>query len=197
MFPSLPKPCSARPTVRDTPRVTPRVTSGLTARCLAIAALAWSAAWPLAARASEPTADSVQQLLAVTKTEALMDQMYGHFEQAMRAGMQQAMAGKRLTAQQQAIVDAAPAEFAAVMREEFSWAKLQPLYVGIYRESFTQDEIDGMLAFYATPAGRAVIDKMPQVMARSMQLMQVMAAPVTEKMRAAMQRAIEKAQSAG
>jgi len=166
-------------------------------RLLALSTLAIAGALPLAATAAEPSAESVQKLLTVTKTEALLDQMVGSFEQAMRAGMQQAVAGKRLTAQQQAILDAAPAEFAAVMREELSWAKLQPLYVGIYRESFTQEEIDGMLAFYATPVGQAMIDKMPQVMGRSMQLMQVTAAPMAEKMRGAMQRAIEKAQSAG
>jgi hypothetical protein len=170
---------------------------GLLVRTIAACSLSLAAWLPLQAQAAEPSAESVQKLLAVTKTEALMDQMYGHFEQAMRAGMQQAMAGKRLTAQQQAILDAAPAEFAAVMREELSWTKLQPLYVGIYRESFSQAEIDGMLAFYATPVGQAMIDKMPQVMTRSMQLMQVMAAPMAEKMRGAMQRAIEKAQSAG
>jgi hypothetical protein len=161
--------------------------------------LALSLAWllPHAAWAAEPTAESVEKLMEVTKTEALVEQMYGNFETAMRAGMQQAVAGQRLTDKQQAIINEAPREFAAVLREELSWAKIKPLYVGIYRESFTQEEIDGMLAFYATPVGRATIEKMPQVMTRSMQLMQVMAAPMAGKMREVMQRAIEKAQSAG
>lgn len=166
-------------------------------RLLAISTLALAVAAPLQASAAEPSAASVERLLTITRSEAVLEQMYGNFEQAMRAGMQQAVGNRRLTAQQQAILDAAPAEFAAVMREELGWARLKPLYVGIYRESFTQAEIDGMLAFYATPAGQAMIEKLPQVMNRSMQLMQVMAAPMAEKMREAMQRAVEKAQSAG
>lgn len=160
-------------------------------------ALSLACLLPPSAWAAEPSAASVEKLMEVTKTEALVEQMYGNFETAMRAGMQQAVAGRRLTDQQQAIINEAPREFAAVLREELSWAKIKPLYVGIYRESFTQEEIDGMLAFYATPVGQATIEKMPQVMTRSMQLMQVMAAPMAEKMRGAMQRAIEKAQSAG
>ena len=42
----------------------------------------------------------------------------------------------------------------------------------IYRKSFSQSEMDGMLKFYKSPAGKAVIAKMPVVMQNTMQVMQ-------------------------
>jgi hypothetical protein len=44
--------------------------------------------------------------------------------------------------------------------------------IDIYRRSFTQHEIDGMLEFYRTDAGQAVIAKMPLVMENTMAVMQ-------------------------
>lgn len=162
-------------------------------------ALTWATAALLClpARAAEPTAESVEELLRVTQSEAMLETLYGQFEGGMRAGMQQAVAGQRLSEKQQSILDNAPREFASVLREELAWAKVKPIYVGIYRESFTQEEIDGMLAFYKSPVGQAFVRKMPQVMQRSGQVMQVLSAPMVEKMRAAMERAVAQARSAG
>ncbi len=159
--------------------------------------LATAALLCLPARATEPTAESVEELLRVTQPESMLETIYGQFESGMRAGMQQAVAGQRLSDKQQSILDNAPREFAAVLREELSWARIQGIYVGIYRESFTQEEIDGMLVFYKSPVGQAFVRKMPQVTQRSGQVMQVLAAPMAEKMRAAMERAVAHARSAG
>nr|WP_276510032.1 DUF2059 domain-containing protein [Niveibacterium umoris] len=46
------------------------------------------------------------------------------------------------------------------------------MFLDIYQKTFTQKEVDGMLSFYKSPAGQAVIKKMPQVMQASMQIMQ-------------------------
>ena len=42
------------------------------------------------------------------------------------------------------------------MREEMTWDRLHPLYVRIYQESFTQEEIDGLIVFYESPASRSL-----------------------------------------
>ena len=46
--------------------------------------------------------------------------------------------------------------------------KLEPRYLRLYKEAFSEEEIAGMLSFYKTPAGRAVIDKMPVLMQQTM-----------------------------
>ena len=42
------------------------------------------------------------------------------------------------------------------------------MYVRLYKETFSEEEVKGMLAFYRTPSGQAVIHKMPLLMQKVM-----------------------------
>ena len=148
------------------------------------------------AQAAPPSEASIEALLTVTKAERLLDGMYANIEQMMRQSMQAAVQGQTLSDEQRRVLDAAPARLAKVMREELSYASLKPLYVGIYRESFTQDEVDGLLAFYRSPAGVAMIEKMPLVMQKSMVGVQQRMGPIMDKLRQAMEAAVADAKAA-
>jgi hypothetical protein len=50
--------------------------------------------------------------------------------------------------------------------------KMRPELVKAYAETFTDEEIDGMLAFYETPAGKATVTKIPVVNSRMSGLIQ-------------------------
>jgi hypothetical protein len=123
-------------------------------------------------QAAPPSAESIERLLSVTRTESLIESMYGNMEEVMRQSMKQAAGNKPLTAEQQRVFDVLPARFTALVRQEMSWPKMKPQYVQIYQESFSQEEIDGLIAFYESPAGQAAIAKMPLVMQKSMNLVQ-------------------------
>jgi hypothetical protein len=146
-----------------------------------------------AVQAEPASQESVEALLTVTKVEAMTDSLYSGMDQMMQQSISQAIQGKSLSAEQQRALDAVPAKFVAVMREEMSWQKMKPLYVQIYRETFDQEEIDGMLAFYASPAGKAVITKMPVVMQKSLALSQSLAQSSIQKMMAAIEEAMREA----
>ncbi len=150
----------------------------------------------LTCAAAQPTSESIETLLTLTKTEALIESVYGNVEQAMRQGMAQAVAGKNLSAEQQRSLEATPKRFVTIMREELSWESLKPMYIEIYRDSFTQEEIDGLIAFYQSPVGMAFVNKMPIVMQKSMTSMQARMQPMMEKMKAAMRQALEDAKVA-
>lgn len=145
------------------------------------------------AYAAPPSQESVEQLLAAMRTESMMETMYGSVEQVMRQNMKQAMQGKPVSEQQQRFLDAVPAKFAAVMREELDWAKLKPMYIQVYRETFEQDEIDGLVAFYTSPAGQAFVNKMPVVVQRTMVLMQTTMQTLAPRMSAAIKEALAEA----
>lgn len=147
----------------------------------------------LSAHGAPASPASIETLLTVTKSEAMMESMYAGMEQLMRQSITQTLQGKSLTAEQQRILDAAPTKFASVMRDEMSWQKMKPLYVQLYSETFEQDEVDGMLAFYESPAGKALINKMPLVMEKSMLLSQSLLTSVIPKMKAAMDEEMKRA----
>jgi hypothetical protein len=111
-------------------------------------------------------------------------------ESIIKASMQQAMKGHATTAKQQAAIDKMTAKMMETMREEMSWEKLEPLYLRIYQKSFTQEEVDGMLAFYKSPVGAAVIKKLPVVMQESTAAMQERLGPLMAKIQSAVKETI-------
>ena len=79
----------------------------------------------------------------------------------------------------------------ALIAERMSFDKFKPIYVKVYAETFTEEEIDGVLGFYKSPAGKAMVEKMPLMMARMMPLMQQWMAdikPDLDKIRAEAQK---------
>jgi len=165
----------------------------LLSRTLALLACAFAC---LAARAEPASTESVERLLAMTKVEATLDVVYGSLEKLMRQSLQQSMQGKVSDAQRQRVLDTVPQRFAALMRTEMSWDKLKPQYVQLYAETFDQQEVDGLIAFYSTPAGRAYIEKMPLVAQKSLAISQGLMQSVMPKMIAVVQQAVDEAKSA-
>ncbi len=56
------------------------------------------------------------------------------------------------------------------MRTRMSWETMRPQYVKLYSDTFSESEIDGMLTFYESPVGKALFEKMPLLMRKSMVL---------------------------
>jgi hypothetical protein len=99
--------------------------------------------------------NSMQQ--AVKMQEGLIDQM--DLSEAEKAEARQAMAGSM-----------------KVTLEKFSWAKMEGMFVEIYAEVFTVEELEGIISFYESPAGQKFIAKQPELMAKTMEKMQTVMA---------------------
>ena len=139
-------------------------------RVLVFAAVAMQPVWAAgSADAAAPSDKSIQELLAVMQTRNLLRAEHGQINALMHRAMQQALNGKQVTPAQQKIIDDWSSKTVAVVQQQLNWKTMEPTFVGIYQKSFTQKEVDGMLAFYKSEAGRAVIKKMPVVMHYAMQ----------------------------
>jgi uncharacterized protein len=57
-----------------------------------------------------------------------------------------------------------------MIAREMSWENMKNDYIALYAETFTEDELRGMIAFYKTPVGQSWISKQPEVARRSMEL---------------------------
>lgn len=143
--------------------------------------------------AAPATDESVETLLSVTKAESMVDAMLSNLTPIMRQGMAQALSGKPVSPAQQQVLDAMPAKFTNIMRDEMSWSKMKPQYIRIYQESFSQEDVEGFIAFYRSPAGQSYIDKMPIVMQKSMAMGAQMSQNVGPKMKAAIDQALKDA----
>lgn len=133
------------------------------------------------ATANPPSEASIKQLLEVTQARKLVDSIMSQMDNLMQQAVVQAAAGREIPESVQKEIDRQRAEMIAMMKELLDWQKLEPMYVRTYQKTFTQPELDGMLAFYKTPAGAAVVNKMPAIMQSTMDEMQGMMGPVMEK----------------
>ena len=133
------------------------------------------------AAANPPSEASIRQILEVMQARKLVDSMMAQMDNLMLETVAQATQGQPIPPNVQKQIDQQRAETMAMMKDLLAWEKLVPLYVRVYQKTFTQQELDGMLAFYKTPVGAAMIAKMPTVMQNTMEEMQSLMGPVMEK----------------
>lgn len=132
--------------------------------------------------AAQPSEASVKQLLEVAQSRKLVDSVMSQMDNLMQKTIAQATRGQQVSPKVQNGIDRRRAEIASIMKELLDWKKVEPMYVRIYQKTFTQPEVDGMIAFYKSPAGQAVIAKMPAAMQNAIDEMQGAMGPVMEKM---------------
>ena len=143
--------------------------------------------------AAPPTKESVQTLLELNQAQAMMDRAHANAEHIIKRDLARAVAGRSLTDDQRRALEAAPVKISELMRNELSWPKLEPIYIGLYQEAFDQAEIDGLVEFYRSPLGKSFVAKMPKVMERSMAAMEVHLQRLMPKVQEAMEQALRDA----
>jgi len=124
-----------------------------------------------AARADEASKRAkIEELFQLTDVERMLGQVLGQVRSMQTAQAERMAMSAEARSRAREIQD----RIQAVVARMLSWEKIKPQYVALYAETFTEDEIDGMLAFYRSPAGRAMREKMPVLMQKSMALTQQM-----------------------
>ena len=121
---------------------------------------------------SRPSEESVRHLLEVMQAQkivqTLSEQMDGMFDSMVKKQLE----GQDVTPEQRQAIEARRKAASDMVKELLSWDSMESLYLKVYEDTFTQEEIDGMVAFYSSPAGRAVIAKMPLAAKNSLSEMQ-------------------------
>lgn len=59
-----------------------------------------------------------------------------------------------------------------LIANELSWDRLKGSYISVYADTFTEEELEGIIKFYRSPAGQVFVEKTPELMKRSMQISQ-------------------------
>lgn len=117
-----------------------------------------------------------QELTKQTKIERLLDAMNADatinqlFEQikSMTAAQMPPGATPEQTARAREVQD----KILELVKSRISWDKMRPSYIKLYSETFSEEEIGGMLAFYESPAGRAMLAKMPTLLTKLIEVAQ-------------------------
>jgi hypothetical protein len=80
--------------------------------------------------------------------------------------------------------------------KQMTWESLKPDFIQIYSEVFTEQEIKDLTAFYKTPLGQKLIEKMPEVSEKSMLIMQKRMPAMMADMQKTIQESVAQAKAA-
>jgi hypothetical protein len=120
------------------------------------------------ASAQELTKEAkIERILDLTNANAIIDQVFNQIKT-----MTASMLPKDATPEQSAKAQEMQNQILDLVKARMSWDKIRPEYVKIYSETFTEDEVSGILAFYESPAGRAMLSKIPALLSKSTSIVQ-------------------------
>jgi hypothetical protein len=143
--------------------------TGLLALCATPAAFAADTA---AATDTRPSEASVRELFRTMNTRSIIDTAHAQMNSSSNATLNQALASRPLNEQQRQILRDEHEQIMILVGGALDWNTLEPEMVDVYRNHFTQQEIDQLLQFYRSPTGQIVVAKLPGATQEMMQKMQ-------------------------
>ena len=146
------------------------------------------------AAAAPPTNEASEQLLAVLQTASQLEGKLAVLDEMNRRSFSERFGkGKSLTSDQQRSVNVAVTTASQLMRQELAWSNVKPGLIRIIQDTFDQQELDGILSFYATPAGQAFLRKFPLIEQKSARHINALAGPALQKVQTAIENALDDA----
>ena len=131
---------------------------------LLLLSLCVAAAFVPAARADEASHRAkVEEMLRLTKTESGLHEQLTNLQTRVGELSKQQFNLPSPTADQTASIKEYETKVQQITTDEVGWEQVRPVIVKLYSDSFTDADLDGIIAFYKSPAGEALVAKMPQV----------------------------------
>ncbi|MET0327604.1 MAG: DUF2059 domain-containing protein [Luteimonas sp.] len=130
--------------------------------------------------AAPPSEAQVDRLLEVMRAEqtivAMVPQIMASQQQMAAQIMQGADPG------QQAAAERATRTAMRAVQDTINWNTLRPLYRDIYARTFTAEDTEAMITFYASPGGQSLLDKTPMLMQNTMAAVQTLVMPLLQQL---------------
>lgn len=123
--------------------------------------------FPLTASADEARKlELAEQFLNVNKVKDQVDLMYEKIEQVVVTQLEAIEISedreKNLQAMQKIAID--------MLFDGLSWDSLKQEYINLYAETFTEEELQGIIDFSKSPLGQKMAEKSPILMQKSMEI---------------------------
>lgn len=126
---------------------------------------------PVGARADEASKQAkVKELFAVMHMDHNLDRMMSAMQRQVQVTAQSAPGAETLTPEKKKLQDEFVTNSMKVVEANFGWTVLEPAYVKLYSDTYTEAELDGILAFYKSPAGQAMLAKTPELASGVMEI---------------------------
>jgi uncharacterized protein len=118
---------------------------------------------PLAARADDASRHAkAEQLVTLLHTDRMVNSISDSLRAQFAAQGSKAI-GTNPTEDSKAKFADAQKKFTDALDAQVSWKVLGPAFSDVYAKAFTEEQLDGIIAFYKSPAGVAFLENTPAV----------------------------------
>lgn len=115
----------------------------------------------------------VEQMLTVTRVDALSQQMLASVPDRVKtAASRQMIVQSASTPEQKKLTSDYLDQMQSIARSGATWSTIKPKIIDLYMAAFTDADLDGILAFYKTPAGQDLIAKTPEISGKTIETLQ-------------------------
>jgi len=108
----------------------------------------------------------IEEMFRVTRVDQLQTQMMDQLKGVLTNMFDQAGVPPEIKAARKELED----EVFVIIKRRVSFERLRGDFVKIYADALTEPEIDSILAFYKTAGGQALLEKLPVITKRSMEI---------------------------
>lgn len=132
--------------------------------------------------ADEPTDADIDRLLKASRAESLLAGVVPQMEAVQQQEFDKHFAGKEMTEEQKAEVARIQAKTQEIVRKALSWEQMRPVYLDVYKKTYTRDDVRAITKFYESAAGKRMLDKNPALMQNIMSAVQQKMVPMLEEL---------------
>ncbi|MEK6397092.1 MAG: DUF2059 domain-containing protein [Terriglobus sp.] len=127
----------------------------------------------------------IEEMFTLMHMQQTLNQLADQQAAQMKKVMPALIQGQAVGAEEQKSIDAFTDRLSVMVRESISWENEKPQFLDLYAKTYDETTIDGMVAFYRSPAGQTMVAKQPELIAQSQMIAQTRLQALQPKMRAA------------
>ncbi len=155
-------------------------------------------AFSLQARADEASKRAkVEQLFTVMKIDQMSNQILNSVRRQMTNMSRSLPDGQQMTPEQRRLLTEFQTKVLNLVQQQVSWKALEPEMITLYANAYSEAEIDGLINFYKSPVGQAMLAKAPELAEKSVGISQGKLAGLQPQIQQLSQQFGEKFRAAG
>ena len=130
----------------------------------------------------------IEELFKITKVDRLQDQIMDQMKIALGNMFDQPGMPAEVKANRKELED----EVWDIIKKRVSFEKMKGEFIKAYSDNLSEAELDSILAFYKTPGGIALLEKLPVLMKRGMEIGQAQMKDVGPELKQAVDKFMER-----
>lgn len=122
---------------------------------------------------AQASKESIDELIAIAQidkaTQMAFEPIIENLNASLDSYKSNYLSQNKTNSSQKILLVKRIADIKQVIKDDLSWKSQAPMYARVYSETLTQDEVNGIIAFYKSPAGEAWLKKTPLIFQKAKQ----------------------------